>query len=100
MNVKERILSLTKELTNETADINNLLILVVTKFQVFEPCVYLSEDDEWLEVAMISMETNNIAQALCIKKCEITTLGIFNKPPATEAEEPVPQEGSEEDLYQ
>ncbi len=100
MNVKDRILNLTKELTSETADINNLLIVVVTRFQLFEPCVYLSEDDEWLDVAMISLETNNISQALSIKKEEITTLGIFNKPEVAEAEEAAPKEGSEEDLYQ
>ena len=98
MNVKDRILNLSKELTNETADINNLLIIVVTKYQLFEPCIYISEDEEWMNAALISLESNNISQALCIKKSEITTLGIFNKPEVVEVEEE-PQEESE-DLYQ
>ena len=51
----------------------------MTKFQLFEPCKYLSEDDEWISVSMISLEDNNISQALNIKKGEITTFGIFNR---------------------
>jgi hypothetical protein len=98
MNIKERILNLNQEHTNETADIGDLLLTIITRFQLFEPCAYLSEDEEWLNVAIISLEDNSISQALCVKKSEITTFGIFNH---EEVEiEVVPQKGSEEDLYQ
>ena len=79
MNVKDRIITLNEQHTGETADIEDLLLTIVTKFQLFEPCKYLSEDDEWISVSMISLEDNNISQALNIKKVEITTFGIFNR---------------------
>ena len=97
MNVKERILKLNEEHTNETVDINEVLLTIITKFQLFEPCNYLSEDEEWLNVAIISIEDNSITQPLCIRKSEITTFGIFNR---EEIELNLqPQQGSE-DLYQ
>ena len=68
MNVKDRIITLNEQHTGETADIEDLLLTIVTKFQLFEPCKYLSEDDEWISVSMISLEDNNISQALNIKK--------------------------------
>lgn len=97
MNVEERILKLNQEHTNETVEINDLLLTIITKFQLFEPCNYLSEDEEWLNVAIISIEDNNMSQPLSIRKNEITTFGIFNR---DEIElNLAPQVGSE-DLYQ
>lgn len=97
MFVKDRILALNKQHSNEDADIKDLLLTIVTKFQLFEPCSYLSEDDEWLNVALISLEDNEISQALSIRKSEITTFGVFNR---DEIELNIaPQKGSE-DLYQ
>lgn len=99
MNVKDRILKLNQACTDEEVEINRLLLVVVTKFQLFEPCIYLAENDEWLDVAIVSLETGHIAQALSILKSEITTLGIFNKQEEVVVEE-APKESSEEDLYQ
>lgn len=97
MNVKDRILILNQQNTAKSADISDLLLTIITKFQLFEPCLYLSEDDEWLNVSMISLEDNDINQALSIRKSEITTFGIFNR---EEIElNLAPQKGSE-DLYQ
>uniref|UniRef100_UPI0038692452 hypothetical protein n=1 Tax=Methanobrevibacter sp. TaxID=66852 RepID=UPI0038692452 len=79
MNVKEKILNLNQEHTSQSVEINDVLLTVITRFQLFEPCGYLSEDDDWLNVALISIEDNNVSQALSIKKSEITTLGIFNR---------------------
>lgn len=97
MNVKERILQLNQQHTNKSINIDEVLLTIVTKFQLFEPCSYLSEDEEWLNIVMVSLEDNNLSQALSIKKSEITTLGIFNR---EEIElNLAPQKGSE-DLYQ
>ena len=64
---------------------------------MFEPCRYLSEDDEWLNVAIISLENPEVSQAMTIRKSEITTCGIFNM---EEIDVDIsPQKGSE-DLYQ
>ena len=108
MNVKERILQLNQQHTNrilqlnqqhtnKSINIDEVLLTIVTKFQLFEPCSYLSEDEEWLNIVMVSLEDNNLSQALSIKKSEITTFGIFNR---EEIElNLAPQKGSE-DLYQ
>lgn len=97
MNVKERILDLNKLHTGEEIDIDDALLTIISRFQLFEPCKYLSEDDEWLNFAIISLEDNNISQPLCIRKDEITTFGIFNREEVDMSLSP--QHGSE-DLYQ
>ena len=97
MNVKDRILLLNQEHSNQTADISDLLLTIITKFQLFEPCSYLSEDDEWVNVSLISIEDNGNGQALSIRKSEITTLGIFNR---EEIEINFAPQNESEDLYQ
>ena len=97
MNVKDKILNLNQEHAGKSADINELLLTIITKFQLFEPCAYLSEDENWLNVAIISPESDEFSQSMSILKKEITAFGVFNK---HAPEIPVPQVGSEEDLYQ
>ena len=89
-------MNLNQEHAGKSADINDLLLTIITKFQLFEPCSYLSEDDEWLNVSLISIEDNSVGQALTIRKSEITTFGIFNR---DEIELIAPQNESE-DFYQ
>lgn len=96
MNVKERILQLNKDHTGQDADISELLLTLISKFQLFEPCIYLSEDEEWLNVAIMSIENEEVSQALSILKSELTAFGVFNK---EEIQIDIPQKGSE-DLYQ
>lgn len=79
MNVKERILDLNRQHTGNDAEIKDLLLIVMTKFQLFEPCLYLSEDDEWLNVSMVSIEDESVTQPMSIKKEEISMVGIFNR---------------------
>ena len=79
MNVKEKILDLNRQHTGKEAEINELLLTLMTKFQLFEPCIYLSEDGEWVNVTMVSIEDENITQPMSIKKSEISMVGIFNR---------------------
>jgi hypothetical protein len=79
MNVKERVLELNRQHTGNDAQINELLMTIITKYQLFEPCLYLGEDEEWINVSMISIEDENVSQAISVKKSEITMLGIFNR---------------------
>ena len=96
MNIKERIIQLNLEHTGQTKDINDVLITIISKFQLFEPCLYLSEDDDWLNVSMISLENEDFSQSMSILKKEITTFGVFNKEDVDINVSPV---GSQ-DLYQ
>lgn len=79
MNIKERIIELNQQFTNETIEIEDVLLTIITKYQLFEPCRYLAEDEEWINVAMVSIEDENIAQMMSIRKSEITMFGIFNR---------------------
>ena len=96
MNIKERILELNYEHTGKEQDINELLLTLISKFQLFEPCVYLSEDDEWLNVAIMSIESDDVSQSMSILKSELTAFGVFNK---EDIEFEMPQKESE-GLYQ
>ena len=96
MNIEERILKLNEEHTSRIVVVDELLLTIITKFQLFEPCRYLSEDEEWVNVCLISPEDNSVSQALSIRKSEITTFGIFNH---EDVEIAVPQTETE-DLYQ
>jgi len=79
MNIKQRIIELNQQFTNETIEIEDVLLTIITKYQLFEPCRYLAEDEEWINVAMVSIEDENIAQMMSIRKSEITMFGIFNR---------------------
>jgi hypothetical protein len=96
MNIKERILQLNYEHTGNEQDISELLLTLISKFQLFEPCIYLSEDDEWLNVAIISIENDDVSQSMSILKSELTAFGVFNK---EDIEFEMPQKESEA-LYQ
>lgn len=78
MNVKQKILDLNMQHTDNETAIEDLLITIVTNFQLFEPCKYLAEDEDWINIAMISVEDESLSQAMSIKKSEIVMLGIFN----------------------
>lgn len=97
MNIKERIIQLNEEYTGETVNINDVLLTLISKYQLFEPCVYLSEDENWLNVAILSVENEEVSQAMSILKKELTAFGIFNK-----HDIPIEMQQSEssEDLYQ
>ena len=96
MNFKDRIIKLNEEHTGKTEDISNLLFTIITKFQLFEPCAYLSEDDDWLDVAILSIENEEVSQSMSILKSELTAFGVFNK---EDIEFEIPQKDSE-GLYQ
>ncbi|WP_405267837.1 hypothetical protein [Methanobrevibacter sp.] len=98
MNIQERILKLNYEHTGKSVAINELLLTIVSKYHLFEPCLYLSEDENWIDVAIISLESEEFSQSMSILKKEITAFGVFNK---KDIEIAVPQVGeSTEDLYQ
>ena len=97
MNIQERIIQLNYEHTGKTVAINEVLMTIISKYQLFEPCAYLSEDENWLNVAIVSTEHEGFSQSMSILKKEITAFGIFRKPDVVV---PVQQFGSTEDLYQ
>lgn len=97
MNIQERILQLNYEHTGKSVAINEILMTIISKYQLFEPCLYLSEDENWLDVLIISPEGSESSQSMSILKKEITAFGVFRK---HDVEIPVEQGESTEDLYQ
>ena len=98
MNIQDRILQLNYELTGNSVEIREVLFTVITKYQLFEPCAYMSEDENWLNIAIISSEGKEATQAMSILKKEITAFGLV---PKRDAEVSEPQaESDAEDLYQ
>lgn len=98
MIIRDRILQLNYEHTGKSVAINEVFMTILTKNHLFEPCVYLSEDENWLDVAIFTSEDKDFSQSLSILKKEITAFGVFNK---HEIEVTVPQtESDAEDLYQ
>ncbi|WP_298522479.1 hypothetical protein [uncultured Methanobrevibacter sp.] len=64
--------------SGEKVNMDETLLTIITRYQLFEPCRYLGEDDEWVNVAMVSFENDNVAQAMSIKKSEIVMFAIYN----------------------
>ena len=76
MNIQERILELYEQCTGESKKINELPLTLVSKYQLFEPCIYLSEDENWVNVVILSVENQESSQAMSILKKELTALII------------------------
>lgn len=96
MNIKEKVKELQNQYTGEEILISDVLLTIITRYQLFEPCQYLGEDEEWINIAMISVENQNVSQAMSIRKSEIVMFGIYNH---EEIEIPMP-ENNPEDFYQ
>lgn len=97
MNIQERILQLNYEHTGKSVAINEVLLTILTRNQLFEPCAYMSEDENWLDVAILSSEGPEFSRSMSILKKEITAFGVFTK---HEIEIPMNQDEPTEDLYQ
>ena len=79
MNINEKVIELQRQYTGETIEIKDVLLTIITRYQLFEPCRYLSEDDEWVNVVMTSLENEKLAQPMSIKKSEIVMFAIYNR---------------------
>lgn len=96
MNVKERVIELQKQHTGEEIKIEDILLTIITRYQLFEPCRYLSEDEEWVNVVMTSLENEELSQAMSIRKSEMVMFGVYHR---EEIEIVMPQTNPE-DFYQ
>lgn len=79
MNINEKVIELQRQYTGEEIEIKDVLLTIITRYQLFEPCRYLSEDEEWVNVVMTSLEDETIAQPMSIKKSEIVMFAIYNR---------------------
>ena len=78
MNIRDKVAELAMQHSGVQVHMDETLLTIITRYQLFEPCRYLGEDDEWVNVAMVSFENDNVAQAMSIKKSEIVMFAIYN----------------------
>lgn len=96
MNIQDRIIQLNLEHTGDKIEIGDVFLTIISKFQLFEPCLYLSEDEEWLNIALLSLENDKYSQSMSILKKEITAFGVFNREDIDVPIQPI----ASQDLYQ
>lgn len=84
MNFKQRILDMEKMFASESSrepveNVEDLKLTFIFKFQIFEPCQYLSEDDEWITFLILPPEDTLESQIMSLRKDEIVSFGILNE---------------------
>ena len=104
MNFKERLLEMENEFAKESSrkpneNIEDLLLSFIFKFQLFEPCKYVSEDDDWITFLILPPDDILESQIMSLKKDEIVSFGILNENNILELSDLAPQVDSES-LYQ
>lgn len=104
MTFKDRILEMEKAFAKEYSreaiqNIEDLSITFFFKFQVFEPCRYISEDEDWITFLIVPPDDNVESQIMALRKDEIVSFGILNEQNLAEFIE-VTKEVEPESLYQ
>ncbi len=104
MNIKERILEMDKQLaeiqeSEPSQDIDDLLLAFLFKITAFEPCKYVSEDEEWITLLLLPPDDSLESQIMTLKKSEVISFGIVNEKNLDELNN-LTQQISSESLYQ
>ena len=104
MNFKQRFLEMEKEFAKESSrnpaeSIEDLKLTFIFKFNIFEPCKYISEDEEWITFLIVPPDDNLESQIMSLRKDEIVSFGILNEHTLAELNSVV-NEVEPESLYQ
>lgn len=84
MNFKEKILDMERQFAKESSrdeikNIEDLSLTFIFKFQIFEPCKYVSEDEEWITFMIVPPDDSLESQIMSLRKDEIVSFGILNE---------------------
>lgn len=104
MNYKEKLLEMEKQFAKESSrdpvkNVEDLSLTFIFKFQIFEPCRYVSEDEEWITFLIVPPDDALESQIMSLRKDEIVSFGILNEKNLAEINEVVNQI-EPESLYQ
>ena len=104
MNYKEKLLEMEEQFANESSreavkNVEDLSITFIFKFQIFEPCRYVSEDEEWITFLIVPPDDSIESQIMSLRKDEIVSFGILNEKNLAEISTIV-NEVEPESLYQ
>lgn len=104
MNYKEKLLEMEKQFAKESSrdaakNIEDLSLTFIFKFQIFEPCRYVSEDEEWITFLIVPPDDSVESQIMSLRKDEIVSFGILNEKNLAEISTIV-NEVEPESLYQ
>ena len=85
MEIKKRILEMDKYLVDNNfvndgyvESIKDLLICIHTDIDTFEPCIYIGETENWVNV--IDLGLGEGGQYMDIRKDNIISFGLYNGP--------------------
>lgn len=84
MNFKERFLELERQFAKENQrepkeNVEDLLVTFFFNYQFFEPCKYISEDDEWVTFLLVSTNEVIESQIMSLKKEHIISFGVLDE---------------------
>lgn len=104
MNFKDKILDMERHFAKESSreaikNIEDLSLTFIFKFQIFEPCKYVSEDEEWITFLIVPPDNLLESQIMSLRKDEIVSFGILNEKNLAEFSEVI-NEIEPESLYQ
>lgn len=104
MNFEEKILNMERAFAKESSrdaceNVGDLSLTFIFKFQVFEPCRYISEDEDWITFLIVPPDENFESQIMSLRKDEIVSFGILNEKNLAEFSA-ISQEIEPESLYQ
>ena len=104
MNFKDKILEMERQFAKESSrdavkNVEDLSLTFIFKFQIFEPCRYVSEDEEWITFLIVPPDDSIESQIMSLRKDEIVSFGILNEKNLAEFSEVI-NEIEPESLYQ
>ena len=104
MNYKEKFLEMEREFARQSSrdvieNIQDLKLTFIFKFQIFEPCRYISEDEEWITFLILPPDDSLESQIMSLRKDEIVSFGLLNEHNLAEINN-VESEIEPESLYQ
>ena len=84
MNFKEKFLELERQFAKENQrepkeNVEDLLVTFFFKNKFFEPCKYISEDDEWVTFLLVSTNEVIESQIMSLKKEHIISFGVLDE---------------------
>lgn len=105
MNFKDKFLEMEKQFAKETSrepkeNVEDLLLTFIFKFQFFEPCKYISEDDEWITFLLKPANDIMESQIMTVRKMEVVSFGILDENNVAELNSLINNDNQPESLYQ
>ena len=83
MSFKEKILEMERHFAKWESrpakeNLDEILVTFITEINYFEPCHYVTEDDEYITFILTHYDEEMVDQIMTIKKSQIFTFGVLS----------------------